>query len=93
MLICAIISADSGACDFLRTNAAVARGESGQFASSAALLHWTFFDGAKIILASSIGFLLVGERERESFYIRVPSPAGLIGWNIPRLHVLNLKEK
>ena len=22
------------------------------------------------------------EREREAFYIRVPSPAGLIGWNI-----------
>ena len=26
------------------------------------------------------------ERERESFYIRVPSPAGLIGWNIQHNH-------
>ena len=35
--------------------------------------------------------LATHQRESETFCIRVPSPAGLSGWNIPRLDVLNLK--
>ena len=37
-------------------------------------------------------FPAIEEEEEESFYTHVPSPIGLIGWNINVRHVLNIQH-